>query len=99
PLVARLPDMSQDLAAEALALRLTAGHHARRGRYDGNAHAAEHSRHLRLARVDPKARLADAADTRDRGTLGGELQTSDVLARVRLLVAGADALVAQDARH
>src|SRR5437899_4783942 len=90
--------MSQDLAAEALALRLTAGHHARRGRYDGNAHAAEHSRHLRLARVDPKARLADAADTRDRGQLADELQPNDDLARVRLLVAGDEALVAQDAR-
>src|SRR5439155_26263686 len=54
PLVARLPDICQDLAAEALALRFAAGHEAGRGRDDGDAETAEHARHLVLPRVDAK---------------------------------------------
>src|SRR5579859_6253421 len=47
-----LPHVCQDLAAEALLLRLAAGQQAGRGRDDRDAQAAEDPRHLRLARVD-----------------------------------------------
>src|SRR5205814_1597996 len=56
-----LPNVRQNLAAEALALRFAAGHEARGGRDDGDAKPAEHARHLGLPGVDAEARLRDAA--------------------------------------
>src|SRR3989442_5550453 len=91
------PHVRQDLATEALALRLTPGHDARGGRNDRDTHAAEYARDLGLARVHPKARLADAANPRHRRQLANELQPQNDLARARLLETGDKALVAQDA--
>src|SRR2546425_6273842 len=93
----RSPHVRQDLATEALALRLTPGHDARGGRNDRDTHAAEYARDLGLARVHPKARLADAANPRHRRQLADELQPQKDLARARLLETGDKALVAQDA--
>src|SRR2546425_6400572 len=93
----RSPHVRQDLATEALALRLTPGHDARGGRNDRDTHAAEYARDLGLARVHPKARLADAANPRHRRQLADEFQPQKDLARARLLETGDKALVAQDA--
>src|SRR5258708_42951 len=79
------PHVRQDFAAEGLALGLAAGHQPRRRRDDGDAQAAEHPRHLGLARVDPQARPADAPDARNRGGLA-----ADVLERHHELRAGGE---------
>src|SRR5687767_6207894 len=64
-LIAALPNVRQDLATEALALRFAAGHETARGRDDRDAEAAEHARHLVLSRVHPETRLRDAAQAGD----------------------------------
>src|SRR2546426_1376626 len=94
----RSPHVREDLATEAFALRLTTGHHAGGGRDDHHAQPAEDARHLRLARVHPKARLADAANPRNGRQLAHELQPKEDLAGARLLVARDEAFVAEDAR-
>src|SRR5882762_1466155 len=92
-----LPDIRQDLATEALALRLAAGHEAGRGRDDRDAEPAEHARHLVLPGVHAEPGLRDAAQTGDRGDLADVLQAEHELARVRLFDPRDVALVAQDA--
>src|SRR2546427_8287644 len=61
-----LPNVRQDLATEALALRFAAGHESGRGRDDGNAETAENARDLVFPRVDAKARLRDAPEAGHR---------------------------------
>src|SRR5256885_9943971 len=92
-----LPHVRQNLATEALALRLAAGHEAGRGRDDGDAETAEHARHLILPRVHAKPWLRDAAQTGDRGKLADVLHPQHELARVGLFDPRDVALVAQDA--
>src|SRR6266478_1433737 len=92
-----LPNVGQDLAAEALALRFAAGHEAGRGRDDGDAQTAEHARHLVLPRVDAKPWLRDAAQTGDGGKLADVFHPQHELARVGLFDPRDVALVAQNA--
>src|SRR5688500_8542219 len=54
---ASLPDLRHQLAADALAARVVAGHHAPRGGHAGGAHAALHLRHLVRGDVAAPARL------------------------------------------
>src|SRR5687768_11533281 len=68
-----LPDVRQDLATEALLLRVAAGHEARRRGDDRDAEAAEHARHLGLARVDAEPGLRDPADAGHRGHLAADV--------------------------
>src|SRR5256885_4563489 len=94
----RSPYVREDLATQAFALRLTTGHDPGRGRDDRHAHSAEYARYLGLARVYPKAWLADAANSRHGRQLADELQPQEDLACTRLLITRDEALVAQDAR-
>src|SRR6266567_9267084 len=79
----RLPNVRQDLAAEALALRFAAGHEAGRGRDDDDAETTEHAWHLALSGVHAEAGLRDAAQTGDRGELADVLHPQHELASVR----------------
>src|SRR5947209_3384516 len=47
-----LPDLRDDLAADAVATRVVAGHQARGGRDDCSAHAAEDARNVLRGDVD-----------------------------------------------
>src|SRR5215210_4215582 len=57
-----LPDLRHDLAADALAAGVVAGHHAAGGRDDGGAHAAEHLGDGTGVDVGPLARARDALE-------------------------------------
>src|SRR5262245_28388546 len=62
-----LPDLEDDLAAEARVARLTVGHQSTRGGNDGGAHAAHHLRDGGLADVHATARRAHPANAGDDG--------------------------------
>src|SRR6266511_1393520 len=94
---AHLPDLRQDLAAEALAARFAAAHDTRGGRYDRDAEAAEHARDLIAPRVHAPARTADAVDAVQRRELPRVLQADDQRLRARL-DSGDVALGLQDLR-
>ena len=66
-LIARLPDVCDDFAADALLLGLVAGHHAGRGGDDRSAHAALHARDLVAADVAAPARAGDPLHAADHG--------------------------------
>src|SRR5918998_573959 len=61
-----LPDVRHDLAADARAAGVVAGHDAPGRRDDRGAHAAEHLRDLAGAGVRPPARARDALEAGDR---------------------------------
>src|SRR5438067_6122869 len=70
-----LPDLRDDLAADALAPRVVAGHQALRGRHDRGAHPAEHARDVRGGDVGAPARLRHAAQAADHSAVAvGVLQ-------------------------
>src|SRR4030081_2799838 len=97
------PDVGDDFAAHTGPLGLSVGHHARRRRQDGNAHAAEHLRELGAARVDTAAGLGDALDARDRPrpalpVLQANAEGGVAAVGHRGLVVGDVALRLQDAR-
>src|SRR3954451_25159282 len=105
-LIARSPDLRDDLAAHAGAPRLVAGHDAARRRDDGRAHAALHLADPARGRVVALAGPRDAAQAADRrAAVLGVLQLhAHALARVLLvrrqhLEAVDVALLAQDPRH
>src|ERR1043165_3012623 len=60
-----LPDLAEDLAADAALGRLVAREDALRRRDDGEAEAAEYARDLLLVAVDAAARARDAVDAVD----------------------------------
>src|SRR5699024_6381842 len=60
-----LPDVRDDLAADALPAGVAVGHHAVARRNDSGAKAAEHAGQLVFARVDAQTRLGDALDAAD----------------------------------
>src|SRR6185436_1336122 len=96
-----LPDVEQDLAADAFAGRAPAGHHASRRREHVDAEPAEDARDLVLAAVDAAAGTADALQVRDhplhaRAVLQVHAQ-APLLRVFRDLVVGDVALVPQDA--
>src|SRR5216683_2353816 len=55
------PDEGEDFPAQSFSLGLAPGHETGRRRDDRDAEPAEDARHLGLARVNAKPRLADAA--------------------------------------
>ena len=59
------PNVGDDLAADALRLRLVTGHDAGRGRDDRGAHPAHHARDLGLVAVAAAAGTRDALDPGD----------------------------------
>src|SRR3954469_11559389 len=61
------PDVGDDLAADARAAGLVAGHHAPRRGQDRGAHAAEHLRDLGVVHVGASAGLRDALHAGDDG--------------------------------
>src|SRR4051794_25488012 len=62
-----LPDLRDELAADAGAACVVAGHEALGGRNDHGAHAADHARNVLRRRVGAAARLRHAAQARDDG--------------------------------
>src|SRR5688572_17826056 len=73
-----LPDLGDDLAADARLARVVAGHHAARRGQDRGAHAAEHLGDVLRVDVGPLARARDAPDPRDhRRAVLGVLQPHD----------------------
>src|SRR4051794_9605216 len=97
------PDVGDDLAADALAARLVAGHHALRRGQDRGAHAAEHLGDLAVVDVRAAARLRDPAHAGDdRRTVLGVLQPDPqhLADPAGLLAVVLDvALLAEHARH
>src|SRR5579862_1386108 len=74
----RLPDESDDLAADPPLLRGAARDETRRRGQDRDAHAAEHARQTVLPRVDPAARLRHALQAGDDPlAIAAELQIDD----------------------
>src|SRR3954454_19297283 len=63
----RLPDVRDDLAADARAASLVAGHHASRRGQDRGAHSAQHLRDLRVVHVGAAAGPRDALHPGDDG--------------------------------
>src|SRR3954451_7825855 len=105
-LIARSPDLRDDLAAHAGAPRLVAGHDAARRRDDGRAHAALYLADAVRGRVVALAGTRDAPQAADRrATVLGVLQLdADALTGLLLVgrhdvVARDVALLAQDAGH
>src|SRR5512141_144823 len=97
----RLPDEREDFAAQLRLTRLLAGHDPLARADDDDAEAAEHSRNVRLAGVDPQAGLADpleAGHDRDLAVdvLEGEAQHGRG-AVLLLADVGDEALVLEDA--
>src|SRR4051794_32131998 len=65
--ISRSPDVGDNLAADARAAGLVAGHHASRRGQDRGAHAAEHLRDLGVVHVRPPAGLRDPLHAGDDG--------------------------------
>src|SRR5581483_5362962 len=61
-----LPDVTEDLAADAGPPRFAVGQQPAAGGQDGDTETAEHTRHLVGLRVDAQTRLAHAAQAGDR---------------------------------
>src|SRR3990172_9307385 len=61
-----LPDVTEDLAADAMLTRLAVGHETLVGGQDGDPHAAEHARHVGRLRVDAQTGLRHAPKPGDR---------------------------------
>src|SRR5258708_3022875 len=61
-----LPDLAQDLAADAALARLAVGHQALIGGQDRDSHAAENPRDAFGLRVDAQAGTRDALQSGDR---------------------------------
>ena len=57
-----LPDVGDNLAADALVASVAVGHNALASRDDCGTEAAENARKVVLASVDAQTRLGDAAD-------------------------------------
>src|SRR3954468_21598070 len=97
------PDVGDDLAADALLLRLVAGHHAHRGGQDGRAHATQDPRDLPVGDVAAPAGPRDAAqagDDRAPPVRVLELNLDHVSDRGRLDREALDvALLREDPRH
>src|SRR3954452_11588261 len=66
-IAARSPDVGDDLATDARAAGLVAGHHASRRGQDGGAHATDHLRDLGVVHVRPPAGLRDPLHAGDDG--------------------------------
>src|SRR5688500_2711229 len=100
-MVDRLPDEREDFAAQLRLARLLAGHDALARADDDDAQAAEHSRDVRLARVDAQAGLADPLEAGDDRDLPVDIFEGDAQERrgAILLLAdvGDEALVLEDA--
>src|SRR6478672_13140241 len=102
-----LPDVGDDLAADARVAGLVAGHHAVRGGHDRGPHAAEDLRDLAVADVAALAGPRDALQAGDgRAAVGlGVLErdpdeAAGVVGIRRLELVGVDvALLAQDPGH
>ena len=62
-----LPDLRDELSADALLAGVVAGHHASRGGHDRGAHAAEHLGHRLRVDVGPLAGARDALQAGDDG--------------------------------
>src|SRR5581483_9792856 len=74
----RLPDETDDFAADPALLRGAARDETGRRREDRDAHPAEHARQAVLARVDPPARLGDALQAADDPlAIPAELEVDD----------------------
>src|SRR3954463_8976274 len=86
-----LPDLRDDLAADALPAGVVAGHHATRGRDDRGAHAAEHLGDGAGVHVGPLAGTRDALQARDH-----RLAALRVLQPDEDAVAGAPGLAGND---
>src|SRR5438093_4137592 len=61
-----LPNVAQQLTADAGLHGCAAGHHAARGRQDAGAETGEHLRHVIASEIDAAARPADALDAGDQ---------------------------------
>src|SRR4249919_941021 len=96
-----LPDEREDFAAQLRLTRLLAGHDPLARADDDDAEAAEHSRDVRLARVDAQAGLRDPLEAGDDRDLPVDVLEGDpqVGRRAVLLLAdvGDEALVLEDA--
>src|SRR5437762_8373269 len=65
---------AKDFAADAVGAGLAVGHHAARGRQDGDAQAVHDLRDVVAALVDAQARLRNALEALDHGLAGVVLQ-------------------------